>query len=61
MDLNDFESFKIAEITDEIVVGPYVHCAREVEELANRNVKAVLSLQSHEDMKKYKIDWRIVC
>lgn len=26
VDLNDVESFKITEITDEMVVGPYVHC-----------------------------------
>lgn len=26
VDLNDVESFKITEITNEMVVGPYVHC-----------------------------------
>lgn len=61
VDLSDMDSFKVTEITDEIVVGPYVNCEKDIDDLAKRGVKSVLSLQSKDDMNRYKIDWKVLC
>jgi hypothetical protein len=60
LDEDSFKEFRISEVTEELAVGPYLRREQEVRELAVRGVRAVLSLQSKQDMMRYGIEWQFM-
>jgi len=42
-------------------VGPYVRNEEEIRNLASKNIRAVLSLQSKQDMVRYGVEWHNLC
>lgn len=57
MESEDFKGFKITKLSEQIFIGPYIKNMDDIAVLSESGVKAILSLQTVEDMEKYGVDW----
>ena len=55
-----FRGFRISKLNECIFIGPYVKKREDLEVLKENGVKAILNLQSNEDMARYRVDFQFI-